>query len=45
MSTVMRIPMTEYLEIDLGTERWLCRRCGHDFGSARGELQGRNAGP
>jgi acetone carboxylase, gamma subunit len=35
MSTVMRIPMTEYLEIDLGTERWLCRRCGHDFGSAR----------
>ena len=39
MSTVMRIPMTEYLEIDLGTERWLCRRCGHDFGSARGNYK------
>jgi hypothetical protein len=22
-----RIPMTEYLEIDLDTERWLCRYC------------------
>src|SRR6202051_3589436 len=35
MSTVMRIPMTEYLEIDLPAERWLCRRCGHDRGPAR----------
>jgi len=39
MSTVMRIPMTEYLEIDLETERWRCRRCGHDLGSARGNYK------
>ncbi|BCD46403.1 acetone carboxylase subunit gamma [Helicobacter suis] len=31
----MRVPMTEYLMIDLNTERWLCRICGHDFGNAR----------
>jgi acetone carboxylase, gamma subunit len=30
-----RIPMTEYLEIDLAGERWLCRPCGQDLGSAR----------
>ena len=29
----MRVPMTEYLEIDLDTERWLCRRCGYDLAS------------
>jgi acetone carboxylase gamma subunit len=39
MSTVMRIPMTEYLEIDLPAERWLCRRCGHDLGPARGNYK------
>ncbi|MEZ2122264.1 MULTISPECIES: acetone carboxylase subunit gamma [unclassified Corynebacterium] len=30
----MRVPMTEYLLIDLDTERWLCRNCGHDIGDA-----------
>jgi acetone carboxylase gamma subunit len=27
--------MTEYLEIDLERELWMCRRCGHEVGSAR----------
>ena len=27
--------MTEYLQIDLDTERWMCRACDHDLGSAR----------
>ena len=27
--------LTEYLEIDLESERWHCRRCGHDIASAR----------
>lgn len=31
----MRVPMTEYLLIDLDTERWVCRVCSHDFGDAR----------
>ena len=31
----MKVPMTEYLEIDLDQERWLCRRCGHDLAPAR----------
>ncbi|MGV9713968.1 acetone carboxylase subunit gamma [Gordonia sp. NPDC003424] len=31
----MRVPMTEYLFIDLDTERWLCRVCGQDMGNAR----------
>jgi acetone carboxylase gamma subunit len=30
-----RIAITEYLEIDLDDERWHCRRCDHDIGSAR----------
>jgi acetone carboxylase gamma subunit len=30
-----RIAITEYLEIDLGSERWHCRRCNHDIGPAR----------
>jgi acetone carboxylase gamma subunit len=30
-----REAITEYLEIDLETERWHCRRCGHDIASAR----------
>lgn len=31
----MRVQITEYLEIDLETERWMCNRCGQDLGSAR----------
>lgn len=30
-----RVAITEYLEIDLDAERWHCRRCNHDIGSAR----------
>lgn len=30
----MRVPMTEYLLIDLETERWVCRVCAQDMGSA-----------
>ena len=30
----MLIQMTEYLAIDLATERWRCHRCGHDLCSA-----------
>ena len=29
------VVVTEYLEIELGKERWRCRRCQHDLGSAR----------
>lgn len=35
----MRVPMTEYLLIDLKSERWLCRLCGHDLGDARGNYK------
>jgi acetone carboxylase gamma subunit len=35
----MRVPMTEYLEIDLDSERWLCRRCGHDLAAAGGNYK------
>ncbi|WP_104128096.1 acetone carboxylase subunit gamma [Cryobacterium sp. Y57] len=35
----MRVPMTEYLLIDLDTERWICRVCAHDFGDARGNYK------
>ena len=35
----MRVPMTEYLSIDLETERWLCRVCTHDMGSAHGNYK------
>jgi acetone carboxylase gamma subunit len=31
----MKVLVTEYLRIDLGTERWECRRCSHVLGSAR----------
>ncbi len=31
----MKVPMTEYLEIDLDREMWLCRTCGHEHGPAR----------
>ena len=30
-----RVAVTEYLEIDLGSETWHCRRCRHALGSAR----------
>jgi len=30
----MLIQITEYLGIDIATERWMCHRCGHDLGSA-----------
>lgn len=32
MTTIERI--TEYLDIDLGREVWLCNRCGHEHGPA-----------
>ncbi len=31
----MDVYITEYLAIDLETERWHCRRCKHDLGDAR----------
>ncbi|MCE9648472.1 MAG: acetone carboxylase subunit gamma [Parvibaculum sp.] len=31
----MKIFATEYLLIDLESEKWHCRRCNHDLGSAR----------
>jgi acetone carboxylase, gamma subunit len=31
----MRRQITEGLDIDLGAERWHCRRCDHDLGDAR----------
>jgi len=30
-----RIRMTEYLDLDLDREQWLCNRCGHRLGPAR----------
>jgi acetone carboxylase gamma subunit len=27
--------ITEYLDVDVASERWSCNRCGHDLGSAR----------
>ena len=30
-----KVAITEYLEIDLTSERWHCRRCSHDIGAAR----------
>jgi len=30
-----RVAVTEYLEIDLGTETWHCRRCQRGLGPAR----------
>src|SRR5512143_1753765 len=35
----MRVPMTEYLVIDLDTERWVCRVCAQDMGSAHGNYK------
>jgi len=31
----MKVQITEYLRIDLQSERWECRRCGRDIGNAR----------
>jgi acetone carboxylase gamma subunit len=31
----MKVLITEYLRIDLGTEQWECRRCDQVLGSAR----------
>jgi len=31
----MKVKITEYLDIDLETERWYCNRCGNDLGPAR----------
>jgi acetophenone carboxylase len=30
-----RIRVTEYLDLDIQQERWLCNRCGRDIGPAR----------
>ncbi|MFN8174513.1 MAG: acetone carboxylase subunit gamma [Solirubrobacteraceae bacterium] len=30
-----KVPITEYLEIDLDSETWSCAACGHAIGSAR----------
>lgn len=35
----MRIPMTEYLYIDLETEQWVCRPCGYHLADARGNYK------
>lgn len=34
-----RVDITEYLAIDLPSERWLCRSCGRDLGPARGNYK------
>jgi acetophenone carboxylase len=33
--TQNRLRITEYLDLDLDREQWLCNRCGHSLGSAR----------
>ncbi|HEU4386932.1 MAG TPA: acetone carboxylase subunit gamma [Blastocatellia bacterium] len=30
-----RIRITEYLDLDISRELWMCNRCGRDLGSAR----------
>ena len=30
-----RIRVTEYLDLDIDLEKWLCNRCGRELGSAR----------
>ena len=35
----MKVPITEYLCIDLETEQWECRRCDHVIGPARGNYK------
>jgi acetone carboxylase gamma subunit len=31
----MKVNITEYLCIELDTEQWMCRECGHEIGPAR----------
>jgi len=31
--------ITEYVDVNLDTERWSCHDCGQDFGSARGNYK------
>ena len=31
----MRVLITEYLRINLDSEQWECRKCGHEHGNAR----------
>jgi acetone carboxylase gamma subunit len=33
--TPNRIRITEYLDLDIDQEKWMCNRCGHVLGSAR----------
>jgi len=33
--TTNKIRFTEYLDLDIDRERWVCNRCGHALGSAR----------
>ena len=35
LETGMKIRVTEYLDLDVDKERWHCRVCDHDLGSAR----------
>ncbi|MGQ0700596.1 MAG: acetone carboxylase subunit gamma [Panacagrimonas sp.] len=35
----MKVLITEYLRIDLDSERWECRVCNHDIGPARGNYK------
>ncbi len=35
MASETRIRVTEYLDLDIDREQWLCNRCGHELGSAR----------
>ena len=34
-SVSARIRVTEYLDLDLESEQWMCNRCGHKLGPAR----------
>jgi len=38
-STSRRIRVTEYLDLDLDQEQWMCNRCGHTIGPARGNYK------
>ncbi len=31
----MKIRITEYLEVDLDSQKWCCQRCGQELGDAR----------
>jgi acetophenone carboxylase len=35
----VRARITEYLEIDLDSELWMCASCGHELGGARGNYK------